>query len=115
MTNNGDGTFTNSGTLNSMACGSSIKLGDIDNDGDLDIVATTENDFSGTPQILVYRNDGIGNFNLYTSYSNNNNNGIADLVDLNNDNKLDYLNFGDWSNNSTSKLYYCTWQWRFDI
>ncbi|MFH0866804.1 MAG: FG-GAP-like repeat-containing protein, partial [Bacteroidota bacterium] len=94
LKNNGDGTFANQIPINISTAGSGIKLGDIDNDGDLDIVATSFSAWGGTPYVLIFSNDGNGNFNQCNSYSNITNNRIAAIADFNNDNKLDLLNLG---------------------
>ena len=73
-----------------------IALGDIDNDGDVDIVLANENTFSGGN--ITMTNDGKGNFtekysmNFFDkSVANYGTSWTTELVDINNDSYLDLL------------------------
>lgn len=93
LINNGNGTFTDSAVSNGIALENDqvlgVDIGDVNNDGDLDIVFTTYT----SPYLLLYANDGNGSFTNVT--------GTADLittkggesgpvfVDLDNDGYLD--------------------------
>ena len=61
--NKGTGYFEeiNSGNLEGTQLGAASSLGDIDNDGDLDLILTGPNDFNVT-RSRIYRNDGTGFF-----------------------------------------------------
>ncbi len=83
---NGDGTFTNADIPadSTTSRSSSVVIGDVDNDGDLDIYVGA---FSGGTNVL-WINDGTGNF-IDGSISGD---GIADdvaMADFNNDGNLD--------------------------
>lgn len=70
----------------------SIKAGDIDNDGDLDLVANTYN--VGSNQIHILRNDGTGVFTVLTSFTNTDTAREIYLADYNNDGRLDIITNG---------------------
>ena len=77
-----------------------IALGDIDNDGDVDIVLANENTFSGGN--ITMSNDGKGNFtekfsmNFFDkSVANYGTSWTTELVDINNDSYLDLLYWND--------------------
>lgn len=81
-----------------------IALGDIDNDGDLDFIATGK---GGPIKTTLYRNDGVGNFTEVTGtpfvdvFS-----GSVGFADLNNDGFLDLLITGNTSSPiATTNLY----------
>lgn len=62
--NNGDGTFTNAAEpmgSGQGVSGSSIDLGDFDNDGFPDLAVSGE-DNDGNPRLIVFRNDQSGSF-----------------------------------------------------
>ncbi len=105
--NNGDGTFTDVSNqagvtieTNSRGC----TMGDIDNDGDLDIIVTNSGE-----DALVFLNDGSGKFtesHMKTGGSWYYGHGIA-LGDLDNDGDLDLVG-GNWrrpSMSNTGKWY----------
>lgn len=62
-TNNHNGTFSLSQSLTGL-CNSSTTLGDYNNDGKLDLVATGITWFSGTPSTFAYFGTGSGTFTL---------------------------------------------------
>lgn len=70
----------------------SIRAGDIDNDGDLDLVANTYN--VGSNQVHVLQNDGMGVFTVLTSFSNTDTAREIYLADYNNDGRLDIITNG---------------------
>ncbi|MDD3627216.1 MAG: VCBS repeat-containing protein, partial [bacterium] len=98
--NNGTGSFSeiNAGTLTAVSY-SSIALGDIDNDGDLDLVLTGVSNLGAISKI--YQNDGTGLFTeinpgILTGVSSSS---IA-LGDIDNDGDLDLILTGGPGKNS---------------
>lgn len=69
LRNNGDGTFASQQLINTSAFGSGRQLADLDGDGDLDFVYSSNNSFGSTPSYRVYENNG-GNFNVSSNASN---------------------------------------------
>ena len=70
-----------------------VTLGDIDNDGDLDIVAAGNT--AGVGEINIYTNDGTGVFSAATSVSMNTaGSNEIQLADLNGDGNLDVITSG---------------------
>lgn len=67
---------------------SSLDVGDIDNDSDLDVIICGRN-MSNDSQTEVYLNDGFGNFSFFNAGIIDIHNGVVKLVDINNDNALD--------------------------
>ena len=62
--NNGSGSFTeiNTGTLTAV-CKSSVALGDLDGDSDLDLILTGSTSYSSPNRVSrIYQNDGNGSF-----------------------------------------------------
>ena len=103
LKNNGDGTFIYEAPLPLGNGGRNVKLGDIDNDGDLDLMASTYNYWGGTSLIEIFNNDGSGKLNLYRTYPNANNS-VANIYDFNNDGNKDFISFlGDIT---SSQIYY---------
>lgn len=86
--NDGNGTFAESAQVLDQGGRHihDIKLGDIDTDGDMDLVMG----ITSSPYIQVYRNDGSGNFNTGQSFGNVWVSSF-DLGDLNSDGSLDLL------------------------
>ena len=86
--NNGNFSFTSishSITANSYA---NLKFGDIDNDGDMDVVR------SGSP-IRVYSNDGTGTFTEILTLTTNDGSTQMELADIDGDLDLDIVAVGD--------------------
>ena len=78
-------------TISDSAFNSKVKISDIDNDGDNDIIATDWG-IPGTPKrIIIYSNDGLGDFTL--SYSKWIDEAMAEIFvsDLNNDSFPDVI------------------------
>ena len=89
--NNGNGTFQ-SVVLYSIdpTFGYGVHLNDMDNDGDLDILLQGGNPFGKTPLIILFENDGLGNYSRVQQYGQiNSNSGL--IRDFNNDGKLDLI------------------------
>ncbi len=61
-------------------------FGDIDNDGDTDLLTGLP-----FPQLVFYSNDGYGNFQWYTSFMSPDSKYYPTLIDLNNDGFLDLV------------------------
>ncbi|MFQ5454778.1 MAG: FG-GAP-like repeat-containing protein [Nitrospirota bacterium] len=116
--NNGDGTFSSDSTifLSIRGCSKAVDLGDIDNDGDLDILIVNFYNSSDCPQFTrLLMNDGIGNFTDVTKtnlpeglsgryqsiaglFSDINGDGYPDIIIANlSSNNLLYINNGDGS------------------
>ena len=60
-TNDGDGTFTERSIDAAPLEGAAVEFGDVDDDGDLDLLAAGGNE-DGERVMTVYENDGAGNF-----------------------------------------------------
>jgi hypothetical protein len=93
LTNNGDGTFTKCLIFLGDRIGDT-EIGDIDNDGDLDIVTSSSNN-NGT--ILLLKNDGDCQFSnsemIYEGFTPLSNRSI-EVNDMNGDDQLDILVIG---------------------
>ncbi len=103
--NNGNSTFTdlNAG-LTGVADGS-VAWGDMDNDGDLDILITGRDD-TGTWIPKVYRNNGNSTFTNLNSGLNGGYHGSIALGDMDNDGDLDILLTGRDNNFANSATVY---------
>ncbi|MBN1897959.1 MAG: VCBS repeat-containing protein [Spirochaetes bacterium] len=92
-TNNGYGNFSNAQQISLNIDEGDLNLGDIDSDGDFDIVIIGKTNVGGPPPRIFqfYTNNGNGNFNLF----NNINPGIfeGDMVfgDVDGDNDIDLV------------------------
>ena len=107
-TNNGTGSFAEiyANSLTNVSC-SSIALGDIDNDGDLDLILTGYVGLPGTVS-KIYENDGTGSFTeIYSNSLTNVRYGSIVLGDIDNDNDLDLILTGENLNAgvTVSKIY----------
>ncbi|MEM6964341.1 MAG: PKD domain-containing protein, partial [Bacteroidota bacterium] len=89
--NNGDGTFQSQQTTSTGIFGGGLELGDLDNDGDLDIVYTSSTSFNSGKFFRVYENNGSGGFSLFSSEANPSDLRINNLIDLNDDGNLDVI------------------------
>ncbi len=104
--NDGTGNFTRT-PFGHKVFDSSIALGDIDNDGDLDLIVTGHDSTgSTTGRLDVYTNDGQGNLIGPTSFGNGVYNSSVVLGDMDNDGDLDLIVSG--YNGSTYRLDYYT-------
>jgi hypothetical protein len=93
--NNGNGTFTDSGQRLGRLTGRSVRLGDLDDDGDLDAVVgngITLGSVTGQANV-VWLNDGSGVFTSWQELGNAATSAVA-LGDLDNDGDLDAV-FGN--------------------
>ncbi|MFH1004567.1 MAG: FG-GAP-like repeat-containing protein, partial [Bacteroidota bacterium] len=110
LKNNGNGNFLTEVTVGLDYNGNGLTLGDLDNDGDLDLIATTyycQANSGSYPypvictsisSIRIYENTN-GSFALSRSITNDNNHWIRNIYDFNNDGKNDIITFpGDASN-----------------
>ncbi|RKX91866.1 MAG: hypothetical protein DRP84_10930, partial [Spirochaetes bacterium] len=87
--NDGTGNFSGPTSVGTGVHYSSIALGDIDNDGALDLIVTGTNDNSG--RLDKYINDGTGNFSGPTSVGTGVHYSSVALGDINNDGALDLI------------------------
>lgn len=101
--NLGNGSFSALATPLVGLAGGSAAWGDLDNDGDLDVIATGTN-AAGIPTTVVY-NNGIGGFTLLSTPLVGVANGGASLGDYNQDTRLDILLFGNDGTATTTRLY----------
>ncbi len=98
--NDGSGTFTEeSSRISGMPSTTAIEAGDIDGDGDVDLVLANSSSIVG-PGVPaeVYRNDGTGNFTLdATAISFSTSATSASLGDLDGDGDLDLIVEASWA------------------
>ncbi|MBT8484206.1 MAG: VCBS repeat-containing protein, partial [Phycisphaerae bacterium] len=96
-TNPGDGVFVQPAALDiadpslAPAFVSNVASGDVDGDGDLDLVAAFRSDFSGTHGVTVRRNDGAGGFGPREVYPEPTFVAWIELADTDGDGDLDLL------------------------
>ena len=97
--NNGAGLFTDSGPMSLVVSTRDLKLGDLDGDGDLDVVIT-----SGSTRVGL--NDGSGNFTFTSQTFNGGSGRSLSLGDLDDDGDVDVLvgNEGGSSNQMLTNL-----------
>ena len=84
---NGDGTFKSLNTYATTSDNNSTTLGDVNNDGALDVVVTVE----GSNKVEVLLGNGDGSFQARLSFSTGNVPFEADLADVNGDGDLDMV------------------------
>ena len=96
FTNNGNMNFTNSFTIaDEGVLISDIELGDIDNDGFLDVVNYGTGPWGNHPEITkIYKNNGNDTFSNFTHNLPDCRFGGIEFGDFDNDNDLDILYFG---------------------
>ncbi|QTE22997.1 FG-GAP-like repeat-containing protein [Polaribacter cellanae] len=100
-TNDGNGNYTEKQSLAGIA-GSSVAFGDIDNDGDLDILLTG---YTGSKRISkTYTNDGNGNYTEKQSLTGITESSVA-FGDIDNDGDVDILLSGFSGSGAISKTY----------
>ena len=85
--NNGNGTFLTPALSIGLNQNSQIALGDLDNDGDLDIAVANPS----LPDNKIYLNDGNGIFTELAQTLTNFNSSIVVLADIDQDNDLDFI------------------------
>ncbi len=101
--NIGSGAFTDSGAALVGAGNGSISLGDVDGDGDLDLV-TSGNEMAYRYTTLYY-NDGSGNFSDASAGLEGVVLSTSNFADIDGDGDLDLLISGDSSNDEFTSLY----------
>ncbi len=90
--NDGTGNFGTASPFGTGVYVSSIALGDIDNDGDLDLIVTGYYNSSGDGRRLdKYINDGAGNFGTESPFGIGVHNSSIALGDIDNDGDLDLI------------------------
>ncbi|MEM9546350.1 MAG: FG-GAP-like repeat-containing protein, partial [Bacteroidota bacterium] len=95
--NDGSGVFTDEsqarlGDLRNSAFGTAVEIYDMDNDGDNDIVKTSvlfQVAPWNTQGLFLLYNDGTGNFNNWQKISSTNASYMFNVIDINQDGKLD--------------------------
>lgn len=97
--NNGTGTFTASTQTLQRSYTRSVVLGDIDGDGDLDLVIGNDSDQAN----LIYVNDGSGHFIKSSQVLESNSTSSVTLVDIDDDGDLDLIEGN--TNNQDSLVY----------
>ena len=100
--NNGTGSFTFDANIAPGVRSGGIALGDIDNDGDLDLILTG---YSGALNSKVYENNGTGSFIFDADITPEVNFSSIALGDIDNDGDLDLILTGYWGGWRYSKVY----------
>lgn len=101
--NDGSGNFTLSTSSNfEKVYNSVVAFGDVDNDGNVDLVLSGQKNYSQTVSQL-YKNDGNGNFTLSKNFTGTKYGSLA-FADINGDGNLDLLNTGYNSYDMVSEL-----------
>ncbi|MCB9295614.1 MAG: VCBS repeat-containing protein [Lewinellaceae bacterium] len=91
LINNGDGTFQPQQTISTGVFGSSLMPADADNDGDIDLLYTSNTAFNSAPYFRIFVNDGAGGFSLNTNEANPAARYILGAFDYNGDGIVDIL------------------------
>jgi len=91
LKNNGDGTFAAQVTTNTSVFGTSLQPADLDNDGDMDLVYTSNTAFGSSKVFRVYQNDGTGALTLNNSEANNQEKTLMPAFDFNGDGNVDLI------------------------
>lgn len=91
LINNGDGTFQPQQTISTGVFGSSLMPADADNDGDIDLLYTSNTAFNSAPYFRIFLNDGTGGFSLNTNEANPATRYIVGAFDYNGDGVTDML------------------------
>jgi hypothetical protein len=107
--NDGSGTFTRDLVATAaftQLSSSSVDFGDVDNDGDMDILFSGKDDNgSGVAETLIYKNNGSGVFSLLSTAITGVRSGDAKLGDSDGDGDLDVIISGWDENGRTMELW----------
>ena len=98
--NDGNGNYTEKTNPLQGVFGGNGKFGDIDNDGDLDIMVTGYYQFGNLKFTQTYTNDGHGNYTELTNPFTRASRSHVALGDINNSGSLDAIYIGDDTNNN---------------
>jgi hypothetical protein len=102
--NDGNGIFTDINAELPGISDGSVKFGDYDNDGDLDLIITgSTQDYNSVT--ILYENKGDGNFNRKTNLIGVTNSSIS-WGDYDGDGDLDLISTGDVGADQITKIYY---------
>ena len=102
--NDGAGNFSGPTSFGTIVYQSSIALGDIDNDGDLDLIVTGEDNGSAPHRLDKYINDGAGNWTGPTPFGTGVYISSIALGDMDNDGDLDLIVTGDDNGSAPHRL-----------
>ncbi|MCB0584535.1 MAG: VCBS repeat-containing protein, partial [Phaeodactylibacter sp.] len=91
LINNGDGTFQPQQTISTGVFSSSLVPADADNDGDMDLLYSSNTAFGSDPSFRIYLNDGAGGFSLNTNEANPVTRYVLGAFDYNEDGIVDIL------------------------
>lgn len=103
--NSGNGTFTEKTTTLPNIYLSSMDIMDINGDSYLDILISGTN-YSRTPILTIYTNDGSGNFTIQENSFTGTYNGDSKFIDYNNDGLIDIFSIGRDINTEKTVLLY---------
>lgn len=103
--NSGAGIFTEKTITIPGIYFSSIDAVDIDGDSNIDLLISGT-DYTPTPSLTIYRNDGLGNFTAQPHNFTGIYNGNSKFVDYNNDGRLDIFSIGSNANSENTILLY---------
>ncbi|PSQ83104.1 MAG: hypothetical protein BRD30_13315, partial [Bacteroidetes bacterium QH_2_63_10] len=103
--NDGDGNFSEPSTdIDGVQSGTDAAFGDVDDDGDLDLVVIG-NDDNLDPTATLYLNDGTGSFSKAGESLEAVANGAAKFEDVDDDGDLDLLLVGEGSSGDVATIY----------